>query len=551
MALHPQIEKLSLNKLKAQRPAEKNNAAYQALLVAVNQQAALADIVLHEHQDDDLAVLLNDIDAHFLPDDITPEATALQIFNRLQEEIRVETVTSLAELNSRHPEKKADAHYQTLLENINRQAGLTGIILCAQSEDILAELFTQLEAYGNQAIDEGRVLCIFKRLKSMIEKEGIATKSLHALQALQPNKQDNIAYQNLLIKINKLAASHDIFLDKQSEDVLTALFYQLESITNQAEDESVPLHILSVLTEIIDKETAKNKSDHARQGGYAITRAHRRSLKSQLEDHDMASLMPTSTGGIEVFAAVDRFKTNTHKAVQNDLRNALLSPETNHIFIPIGPGHWRGFYLSKPTQAHTNYQLELFDPYGPAGAKSIEAFAKHLLEASIVLPDQLDITFAGPIKPQRDGYACGDFTCAYSHKKMRQLGIMPEEAYSEVLIETLDKKGNANDELRYKTRAIFEEKHPTDKAFSSHTQNNHTSFEQFKSLDAHFYFRCLAKMTMLVGGIMLLVSLALAMPKLAIVGFLTASVGFFSLQDNPKQCSETYTAPTDSPNSVY
>ncbi|HHF7371915.1 TPA: hypothetical protein ACPSKD_003334 [Legionella anisa] len=64
---------------------------------------------------------------------------------------------------------------------------------------------------------------------------------------------------------------------------------------------------------------------------------------------------------------------------------------------------------------------------------------------------QVTIKTTGPTHPQTDAYACGDFTCAYSHKKMKELSAQ-DRAYNQNLITVLDSRGNKGDALRYASR---------------------------------------------------------------------------------------------------
>ena len=70
-------------------------------------------------------------------------------------------------------------------------------------------------------------------------------------------------------------------------------------------------------------------------------------------------------------------------------------------------------------------------------------------------------------------YSCGDFTCAYSHKKKNQLSS--EGKYSADLIAVLDKHGNKDDLLRHQTRAISIDQNLQD-IKAKFTSKEHKSF---------------------------------------------------------------------------
>ena len=168
----------------------------------------------------------------------------------------------------------------------------------------------------------------------------------------------------------------------------------------------------------------------AANGSYDNKPLHLRHFKDQLQDHDMQKIMPKSYGTIDVLAALRVGDPAIFVAISDGIQLALDNPSIQHVLIPIGPGHWRSMCLSKPIAPEAPYQLELFDPYGRKGAKAIEKTALTLLSKVGIPSHQIQITYVGPQKPQCDGYACGDFTCAYSHQKMRDLtdGTAPYHA---------------------------------------------------------------------------------------------------------------------------
>ncbi|VEB35181.1 hypothetical protein [Legionella cherrii] len=256
----------------------------------------------------------------------------------------------------------------------------------------------------------------------------------------------------LLKAVNAFAAAHDEPLGFQSNEVIALISKSLEIPFEDSALPDVVLSIYSQITDQFDRETAEIQRRHRAQGHFDKKYIDQRSMHDQLQDHDMDRLMPQSYGNIEVLAAADRYDP-TSLDVQEYLMAALKNEGIQHIFIPVGPGHWRGIYLTKPDRAAGKYQLELFDPFGPSGAEGIKAFTLNLLAKCGIKENQITITLTGPTYPQRDVYACGDFTCAYSHKKMKALGA-PSSAYNQDYINVLDTQGNKNDELRKKSRAL-------------------------------------------------------------------------------------------------
>ncbi|MCW8400827.1 hypothetical protein OQJ26_18755 [Legionella sp. PATHC038] len=258
--------------------------------------------------------------------------------------------------------------------------------------------------------------------------------------------------QQLLTAINEFAAARDISLGFQSDEVINIISKNLEI---DFEESSLPDVVASIYSEIsdqFDRETAVVQRRHRDQGSYDAVYIHQRTMHDQLQDHDMDRLMPQSYGNIEVLASADRYDP-TSLDVQDYLMAALKNEGIKHIFIPVGPGHWRGIYLTKPDNAAGKYELELFDPFGPKGASGIKDFTLNLLAKCGIKESQITITLTGPTYPQRDVYACGDFTCAYSHKKMKEHGA-PSSAYNQDYLKVLETQGNKNDVLRQKSREL-------------------------------------------------------------------------------------------------
>ena len=259
-----------------------------------------------------------------------------------------------------------------------------------------------------------------------------------------------------LMIVNQLIGSKlALPLSRQSLAVIQLLKDQLNTLSSTPAEEAAEL-IFFLIKEQGERETEQNRLKHRRQGAFTFRQPiHQRSFRDQLQDDDMTSFMPKSEGNIEVLAALNRFDTGSTDALPEVIRSALKNKKLHHIIIPAGPGHWRGVYLTKPSEEGGKYQLELFDPYGPAGAHAITQIILGLLNKSGIKSAQINIGYTGPTHPQTDGYACGDYTCAHSHKKMKEFGAKKSK-YNQEIIDALESQGNENGHLRTTVRKISE-----------------------------------------------------------------------------------------------
>ncbi|KTD02915.1 hypothetical protein [Fluoribacter gormanii] len=255
----------------------------------------------------------------------------------------------------------------------------------------------------------------------------------------------------LLDAVNTLAANNNVRLKAQSDAVLKLLGSQLKQSFDESSISSVASSIYSMIGEQMDRETDENRRKHRAQGHFDQKYIHQRSIHDELQDHDMTLLMPKSHGDIEVLAPANRFDPGAINASQEGITLALNNKKIKHILISIGPGHWRGIYLTKPNEFSDKYELELFDPYGPSGADAIRNITLDILKKCGINEYQITIKLTGPTHPQQDGYACGDFTYAYSHKKMKDWGAF-KTAYNQQIITVLEDKGNEGDALRHASR---------------------------------------------------------------------------------------------------
>ncbi len=269
----------------------------------------------------------------------------------------------------------------------------------------------------------------------------------------------NQKYIPLLKRINTLAAKNNCNLSHQSDTVILALLEEVEKNSDDTEQNSNAIYA-TVNSEII-KNDEITRRHHAQQSHLGIIPLHLTDVKKTVEmhDQDMIRVMPKSCGNTEVLAPLNINDPGSVKAVKDGIKAAITNNQLAHIIIPIGPDHWRGLYLTKPIEADEPYSLEIYDSFGQNSAKTIEAFTLKCLDAcglkliDIVYP-KIDAS-----KHQTDSYSCGDFVCAYSHKKMQEFNV-DKQGYDPELIIALD-KGNANGSLRNATREVSKKQYDT------------------------------------------------------------------------------------------
>ncbi|WP_298627568.1 DUF456 domain-containing protein [uncultured Legionella sp.] len=280
----------------------------------------------------------------------------------------------------------------------------------------------------------------------------IQRKSYNAL-LLRFKAQLNETDEQLLSLINDIAAANNIALNRQNDGTLNQLIKLIKSSKSEKNKDltETAFMIYNLITELMAEQSAQNLKKHLSAGRFDLTPLHLRTLRDQMQDHDMSLSMPRSTGTISVLAVLNQHDPGSAFAIQDTLASELFNEEIRHIIIPIGPGHWRGMYLTKPLEDGLFYDLELFDPYGPAGAYAIDSYTLNLLEQCNLPREFIRIRHTGPAHPQGDAYSCGDFTNAYSHKKMKEFGAS-EVHYNETLVATLDNFGNKDNVLRFMTR---------------------------------------------------------------------------------------------------
>lgn len=257
----------------------------------------------------------------------------------------------------------------------------------------------------------------------------------------------------LLEKVHHRLSTKDIAASMQSAQFIQTLVSLVHHQQSQKDLNKTAQTIIQQLYRIHAEESRLLHVSHIRAGHFDETALHERALKDEMQDHDMIRFMPKSHGTIEILAPIHQTDVASIAAVQEGVRAALTDHSKQHLCFAMGPGHWRGVYISKPQRADGPYQVEIFDPYGPEGATRIESQVKHILASVGLTADKCIIQRSGPPISQKDGYACGDFTCAYSHKKMREFGA-PQEHYNKALITVIEHSGNQDNLLRETTRAL-------------------------------------------------------------------------------------------------
>ncbi|HAU3905003.1 TPA: lpg1148 family Dot/Icm T4SS effector, partial [Legionella pneumophila] len=184
---------------------------------------------------------------------------------------------------------------------------------------------------------------------NMALSKEIQNKSLRSLiqkYARQLNETD----KKLIELINNLAAADDIPLYAQNQNVINLLIKTIkDSQSEHSPDlEGTSYFIYGLITAEMEAQSEINRQRHLMQGRFDETALYLRTERDQMQDHDMTLLMPKSQGRIVVMAVLNRYDTHSANAIIEALASDVFNPEVHHIMIPVGPGHWRGVYLSKP-----------------------------------------------------------------------------------------------------------------------------------------------------------------------------------------------------------
>lgn len=292
---------------------------------------------------------------------------------------------------------------------------------------------------------------LFRKLKMPLSRE-MQQKSLEGIIGYYYDKEINLTAEEseLLTKVNKLAADDNTLLSGQTSAILDEL---LESIRGAIKPTVAEMY--DVIKQRLNENTLENQARHRAQGHFDVTPLHVRAPMDELQDHDMTRFMPKSFGNIVVLAVTNQNEYNnvTKKLAVEGIRAALNDDNKKHIILPMGPGHYRLMCITKPVPGE-QYKVDLFGPYGEEDGRALTGLALELLTASGIVASQIaQPNLEGPTHKQPDGYACGDYTCAHAHEKMKAFGA-PASAYDERLIFALNKQGNHDNALRNVFRAI-------------------------------------------------------------------------------------------------
>lgn len=292
-------------------------------------------------------------------------------------------------------------------------------------------------------------------------------------------KSEDMSYRKLLVAgltqsqknwlrlVNSRAAEAGFMLSEQHVEVIKTLYILLA----KAKDDKTAVNFVFAGIQAEREHQSKLGAVLYGQGDFTNEPIHVRTMQDELQDHDITRLLPKSTGHIEILAAVNCVDPRSTEAVNIGVQAALKNPNLQTICIPVGPGHWRGLYLSKPQKPNGEYRVELFDPMGKNNAEEIKAFSMKLLVDAGIPENKIVFTLTGPLHPQRDLYACGDFVCAKTHQKMQELGA-PPEAYRQNLIDVLITSGNNGGLLRTVIRQESERLSAGDKPTKLEFDNN-------------------------------------------------------------------------------
>jgi hypothetical protein len=277
--------------------------------------------------------------------------------------------------------------------------------------------------------------------------ESIVALSNNIMQLISEeiNKENEFQNENriLIEKIIQMACQDNLRLDVKYPPARKILLAELPKYRNIPSEELD--NCAQTIFQKIQKAYYPSPNVYASRGRFNTEYIHRRGERDWLEDHDMSYLMPRSTPHIAVLAPLDT-GIGVSRAFTEGLSSQLSNPEIKHIMFPIGPIHWRGGYLSKPTESNPKYTLEIFDSFGENSAKSVLKDVKSNLKSCNIEESALNVKFSSPPVLQRDGYSCGDFTCAYSHQKMLDFDA-PNSAVNLELANALN-QGNAQQQLR-------------------------------------------------------------------------------------------------------
>ncbi|OGV50487.1 MAG: hypothetical protein A3F46_07555 [Legionellales bacterium RIFCSPHIGHO2_12_FULL_42_9] len=270
----------------------------------------------------------------------------------------------------------------------------------------------------------------------------VTETNLQGLLALYNSKYQTSSDETvikLLTELNNRAALDQIPLTVQSEAVINLLLTQVNAKKSANE-------IYVNITKQLIKETSINQAKTAAAGTTFDSKSlHERqdNLSCWLQDHDLTRFMPRSSGDIEVLTS--QYSNNL---VQDGINQALNNSKIKHIIIPVvANNHYRALYITKPDVLGGEYKLEIFDSKGTISAKKIESQVLAKLKECDIENITTQCTQPKILQEKEDGYSCGDYICANSHKKVKEFGALQAD-YNQQLISKLETEGNTRNALR-------------------------------------------------------------------------------------------------------
>ncbi len=218
----------------------------------------------------------------------------------------------------------------------------------------------------------------------------------------------------LLAEVVRIAATEIDFIaiSQLSAQLKQGIFDQ---IIQHLGDERAVAELADVIYDpvraIRAKQTAAVRAQHKSAGSFNARPLHACSLQIWQTTEHLEPLLPFDTR--EGYVALAPYSKEAVDLFSEHLKGYLDDPETHTLSFPVGPGHWRLVTLKRN---NGRFIVELFDSFGAKSAEGIKKMIEALLDKSGIASDQYEMVFVGPAKPQRDAFACGDFTVAWAHK---------------------------------------------------------------------------------------------------------------------------------------
>ena len=317
--------------------------------------------------------------------------------------------------------------------NTHRQSNIKSTVATQRSQ---ASIELLMSSETNNVNDTTRTL--MTRIKELIPSDQLT---------------DDVTRRIEEINRKNLTKEKPIELANQSNGALRVLLQEINKKPQQ--DAAIILNNVSVAIRTEDEEAKKRNEIFSRTGSQSPLYQTDIRQRALMHDADMTAVMPKSFGDIEVLAPLSLGDSQQQDLIKEAILATLKDPKIKHIFIPIGPGHWRGVYLRKPESINDSYHLEIFDSFGKESAEKIQKSILNIIGS--IFSNPIELHYSGPTIQQKDGYSCGDYVCAYSHQKMLELNSAAP--VNQALIDTLA-KGNAQGELREVTRKVSGDNSP-------------------------------------------------------------------------------------------